>query len=135
VLIGQIGRPHGVRGELVMEGISLTPDELRAVGSFTWRGRGGEERALTLVSARAAHDRTLVAFAEAAGREPAAGLTLGRLYAESARLPDPGPQTAYTFQLIGLRVETEQGRVLGTLAGIAGSGAQPLYVVQGEREL
>lgn len=135
VLIGKIGRPHGVRGELVMEGVSLTADELRAVGRFTWRSPRGEERTVTLAGARAAHDRLLVSFDGAGDRERAAELTLGKLYAEAERLPDPGPQVAYTFQLVGLRVETEDGRPLGTLAEVVTTGRQPMYVVRGEREL
>lgn len=136
VLIGRIGRPHGVRGELVMEGVSLTPDELRAVRGFTWRSPRGEERTVTLSGARAAHDRLLVAFEGAGDRDLAAALTNGDLLAEASRLPDPGPQVAYTFQLLGLRVENEQGRDLGTLAEIVTTGAQPMYVVRGgEREL
>ena len=134
VLIGRVGRPHGVRGELVMEGVSLTAQEFQAIRNFTWRGARGESRALTLAGARQAHDRVLICFAEATDREQAAALTLGQLHAESDRLPDPGPETAYTFQLLGLRVETEDGRMLGTLAEIV-NGVQPLYVVRGEREL
>jgi len=37
--------------------------------------------------------------------------------------------------LIGLRVETMEGRVLGVLDDIIPSGAHPVYVVRGEREL
>ncbi len=135
VLIGKIGRPHGVRGELVMEGVSLTAEELLAVREFTWRSPRGVERPVTVSAARAAHDRLLVSFDGARDREQAASLTLGQLYADASRLPDPGPQVAYTFQLVGLRVETEEGRALGTLAEVVTTGGQPMYVVRGEREL
>ena len=54
---------------------------------------------------------------------------------ERERLPDPGPGVAYTFQLLGLRVETDEGRMLGTLEDIIQTGAHPVYVVRGEREL
>jgi 16S rRNA processing protein RimM len=36
---------------------------------------------------------------------------------------------------VGLRVETEDGRPLGTLAEVVTTGRQPMYVVRGEREL
>jgi ribosomal 30S subunit maturation factor RimM len=51
-----------------------------------------------------------------------------------ARLPDPGPGVAYTFQLIGLEVRTSGGRTLGTLEEVISTGANPVYVVRGERE-
>lgn len=135
VVVGRIGRAHGVDGELALDGVSLTPLELHAVKIFTWRGRGEGERTLTLATARPAHTRLLVRFEGINDRDQAQTLTNGELLAESGLLPDPGPGTAYTFQLIGLRVETEDGRALGTLKDIVPTGAHPVYVVQGEREL
>jgi 16S rRNA processing protein RimM len=79
--------------------------------------------------------RMLVRFAGIDDRDHAAELTKGELLAERAALPDPGPGVMYTFQLIGLRVETEDGRALGTLADVMPTGAHPIYVVRGAREL
>jgi 16S rRNA processing protein RimM len=133
VLVGKIGRPHGLRGELVLDHCSLTPDELMEVKHFTWRGRD-QETPLTISSARAAHPRVLVGFLGYDERERAATLTLGDLMVESDRLPDPGPGVAYQFQLMGLEVRTEEGRVLGKLTEIIPTGAYPVYVARGERE-
>jgi len=135
VRIGRIGRPHGLRGEMMLSGSSLSPDELLGVRDFVWRGSTGATHALTLASARPMNARILVGFAGLDSREHAASLTNGELMAERARLPDPGPEAAYTFQLIGLKVETEEGRVLGELADIVHTGAHPIYVVRGAREL
>ena len=41
---------------------------------------------------------------------------------------------AWTFQLVGCEVRTEEGRVLGALESVMASGAHPIYVVRGERE-
>ncbi len=139
--IGRLGRPHGVHGEQYLDGCSLTPLELHAVKRFTWRGArapaagGYPTRELVLHTARPADTRVLVRFDGVATREAAAELVNGELWAERGALPDPGPGTAYTFQLIGLRVETAEGRVLGTLEAVVNAGAQPVYMVQGEREL
>ena len=46
VLVGRIGRPHGVQGELALDGCPLTPLELHDIGEFTWQGRGGRTRSL-----------------------------------------------------------------------------------------
>jgi 16S rRNA processing protein RimM len=77
----------------------------------------------------------LVRFEGVTVREQAAELTNGELWAEREALPDPGPGTAYTFQLLGLRVETEAGRSLGAIAEVISTGAHPVYMVRGEREL
>jgi 16S rRNA processing protein RimM len=120
---------------MALDGSSLTADELMAMRDFVWRGRGGATHALTLASARPMNARILVGFAGCTHRDLAAALTNGELLVEPSRLPDPGPESAYTFQLIGLRVETEEGRRLGELADIVNTGAHPIYVVRGEREL
>ncbi|OGF13616.1 MAG: 16S rRNA processing protein RimM [Candidatus Eisenbacteria bacterium RBG_16_71_46] len=135
VRIGRVGRAHGLRGELTLDSCPLEPGELLEIRDFVWRGRRGETRTLTLEAARAAVPRMLARFAGVADREGAVALASGELWVERERLPDPGPGVAYTFQLLGLRVETDEGRMLGTLEDIIQTGAHPVYVVRGEREL
>jgi 16S rRNA processing protein RimM len=135
VQIGRLGKPHGIHGEQGLNGVALTPLELHAVRTFTWRGARGETRELTLVTARPALPHMLVRFEGITRREQASELTRGGLWADRDRVPDPGPGLAYTYQLIGLTVATEEGRVLGTLEDIIATGAHPVYVVRGDKEL
>jgi 16S rRNA processing protein RimM len=135
VRVGRIGRAHGVRGELTLDGSSLTASELEAIGRFTWRGRDGATAELEIASVRPADQRLLVGFSGIEDRDRAAELSNGELWVDAECLPDPGPDTAYTFQLIGLEVRTVEGRSLGTLADVIATGAHPVYVVQGKREL
>ena len=132
--LGRLGRPHGLAGEMALDGPALAPRELLAMREFRWRGARGETRPLLLASARAAIPRLLVRFEGVASREAAAELVNGELQIERTRLPDPGPGVAWTFQLIGCEVRTVEGRVLGTLESIMPPGAHPIYVVRGERE-
>ena len=134
VRIGRIARVHGLQGEVALEGVAFTPEEMRRVKRFHWRGADGTERELTLTAARPAHDRMLVRFAGVDDRDRAVPLSRGELYAESEALPPPPEGEAYAFQLVGMTVRTEDGRVLGTLADILKTGANPIYVVRGERE-
>jgi 16S rRNA processing protein RimM len=135
VRVGRIGRAHGVKGEVGLEDSGLSPLELHAIKRFVWRGRGGVTRSLTLETARPAHERMLVRFAGYEDRDQAASLARGELLAEREVLPDPGPEAAYKFQLIGLEVRTVEGRVLGILEEIIETAAHPVYVVRGTREL
>src|SRR5215831_13701730 len=135
VRIGRLGRPHGLGGELALDQTDLTARELLRVRLFVWKGRRGESRDLKLAGARDSMPRPLIRFAGVSGREQAAELTNGELWAERERIPDPGPGVAYTFQLIGCRVVTEEGRELGLLENVWSTGANPVYVVKGEREL
>jgi 16S rRNA processing protein RimM len=117
---------------MYVDQISLSPEELTAMGSLEWRGRGGDTRTLTLRGARATHARMLVCFAGVSRRDGATDLTNGELWGEAAKLPDPGPGVVYTFQLVGLRVVDQHGRELGVLKDVMTSTAQPLYLVEFE---
>ncbi len=134
VRIGRIGRAHGLDGEMALDDSPLSLEDLKALGDVTWRGRDGAERPLTLTAIRPTLGRFLVTFGGFRNRGAARTLTLGELYVEADRLPDPGPGTAYAFQLIGLAVDTEEGRRLGVLESILPTGAHPVYIVRGERE-
>src|SRR5687768_5606572 len=74
VRIGRLQRPHGLRGELVLDGVSLTPEELQAVETFTWRGRDGSRRPQVLESVRGPAGRLLVRFQGVEDRDQAAVL-------------------------------------------------------------
>ena len=120
---------------MTLAGVSLTPLELHAVREFTWQGAKGGTRALKLLTARPGATHLILRFEGIGDRDAAAALTGGNLMAERERLPDPGPGVAYTFQLVGATIVTEEGRVLGVLEDIISTGAHPIYVVRGEREL
>lgn len=133
VRIGRIGRPHGLAGEVALDGASLTARELMKIRTFLWKGRE-EERTLRLAAARDVLPRPLLRFDGIASRDDATPLTNGELWVDREQLPDPGPGVAWTFQLVGCRVVNEEGRELGSLAEIWNTGAHPIYVVRGERE-
>jgi 16S rRNA processing protein RimM len=132
VFLGRVGRTHGVAGEVYIDRTSLTPEEWLAVGRLEWRGRDGKSRALDLREIRAAHDRLLATFHGIRGVDDAAMLTNGDLWGDAAKLPDPGPGVAYTFQLVGLRVVGIDGADLGIVRDVSTAAAQPLYIVEHE---
>lgn len=134
VRIGQLGRPHGIHGEIGLDGTSLTAEDLEQVRNFTWR-KAGAQRSLVLSGARPTHGRILVSFAGITERERAAELTLGELLIERSKLPSAGPGEAYTFQLVGLQVVDSTGRALGRITDVMRTGAHPIWVVRGQKEL
>jgi len=65
-------------------------------------------------------------------RESAAAFVNGTLWAERARLPDPGPGVSYAFQLTGMRVVDQTGATLGIVADVVFNAGQPLLQLEGE---
>ena len=134
VRIGRVGRPHGLRGQLLVDECSLTPAELQSLGEVIWRNKRGEERSLFIESVKPMVAKLIVQFRGIDHRDLSRDLVLGELRVEPERLPDPGPGVAYAFQLVGLTVETAEGRRLGEVESVIATGAHPVYVVHGERE-
>jgi 16S rRNA processing protein RimM len=110
----------------------LSPAQLLAMGALEWRGPNGSTRPLMPNHVRAAAERLLVTFEGLHTREAAAPFVSGTLWAERARLPDPGPGVSYAFQLAGMRVVDQAGRTLGTVADVIFNAGQPLLQLEGE---
>lgn len=114
-----------------MDDCPLSPEQLLAMGTLEWRGARGGSRPLTPKRARAAAKRLLVTFEGLGTRETAAPFVNGTLWAERARLPDPGPGVSYAYQLTGMRVVDQTGATLGTVADVIFNAGQPLLQLEG----
>ncbi len=125
--VGFIRRPHGVRGELIMDIHTDFPDRLRA-GAKVFLGE--EHRAAKLASARPHATSLLVSFRGLDTPEAAGRLRNTWVYVTAADRPPLPEGKVYQYQLIGLRVVTDDGRELGKLTEIIETGANNVYVVK-----
>ncbi len=128
VVVGRVGRAHGVRGEVAVEPRTDDVDQRFAVGGSLLTEPG--DRSLTIDSVRHHHGRLLVRFAELADRqsvEAVRGLLL-RAEVDDDAVPDE-PDTWYDRQLVGLRVEVD-GRAIGHVKSVVHLPAQDLLEVE-----
>ena len=109
-MVGEIGRPHGVRGLVRLRAFTEDPAAIAAYGAADRRGR---REALRHHAARAA---TSAAIEGVADRDAAQRLTGTKLYVERDRLPPPEEEEFYLADLIGLAAVTEAGEALGRVA-------------------
>jgi len=131
--IARIAAAHGVKGEVRCELITDFPERFRR----TDRVYGGSERTPFAVErARLEKDSVLLKLAGVDTRADAERLRGMLLYvpeADAVPLPD---DTYFWHQIIGMRVQTPDGRELGTVAEILPTGSNDVYVVRGQgREL
>jgi 16S rRNA processing protein RimM len=107
VRVGLVGRPHGLAGAFVVERASDAPERF-AVGSTLLAG--GEPA--TIVESKRAGGRPVIRLDRRVDR--GAPLEIPR-----EELPRPAePDTYYVFELVGLPVEEEGGRTLGTVSEV-----------------
>ena len=138
VVVGRVGKPHGVRGEVSVELRTDEPDRRFAAGTVLLVRRPGAGPApayetLTVESTRWHQDRLLVRFEQLDDRnaaEAARGLVLATTVSLDERPEDP--EEFYDHQLVWLAVVTTDGREVGTVAEVLHSGAQDLLVVDRE---
>jgi len=107
VPVGRVGRAHGLDGSFFVEGPSER-DETFAVGRTLYVGG---EPAEVVSSKRGAGGRPVIRLDRPAAR--GASLAVPR-----RSLPELGPDEYYAFQLVGLVVEEEGGRVLGRVGDV-----------------
>jgi 16S rRNA processing protein RimM len=132
--LGVLGRPHGVRGELVFhafnpEGVQLPELELPLTVRLR---RGSESRAATLAAARPFKNGALVWVEGVADRDAAAALTGHELCVARASLPPLAPDECYTDDLLGCAVFDLEGRSRGRVAGVYWNGSHDVLTVVDE---
>jgi 16S rRNA processing protein RimM len=127
VVVGRIGPAHGLRGEVFVEPRTDEPERRFAAG--TRLATAGE--ALTVAAARTHSGRLVVRFEEIADRnaaEAARGTELSAAIDPAERPADP--EEFYDHQLVGLRVETTTGELVGELVRVEHNAAQDLLVIR-----
>jgi 16S rRNA processing protein RimM len=139
VVVGRIGRPHGVHGELTVELRTDEPDRRFADGAVlgTQTPSGGvpadprRPATLSVRSTRWHQSRLLVRFAEVPDRTAAEHLR-GLLLVtdvDPGEVPDD-PEEFYDHQLVGLQVSTTGGRPVGEVAEVVHGAGQDLLAVR-----
>jgi 16S rRNA processing protein RimM len=120
ILMGVIGRPHGVRGWVR---ITSYGEDLTVYGPLS--DAKGRRFVLRSRGAGVAEVAELVEGAEVklADRAAAEKLTNTRLYVERERLPEPEPDEFYLADLVGLAACDAAGAGFGTVTAVHDYGA------------
>ena len=116
LVVGRIGKAHGVRGEVSVDVRTDDPDRRYAAGSrlATDPDRGH----LDVVASRAHHGRLLVKFSGVDDRTAAESLRGTLLVVDSATVGSTEPEEWWDHDLVGLRVELTDGSALGTVTEV-----------------
>jgi 16S rRNA processing protein RimM len=107
VRVGRVGRPHGLDGSFVVDGGSGRPETF-AVGAALY---AGGEPATVVSSRRGAGGRPAIRLDRCVERGT-------ELAVARETLPELGEEEYYVFQLVGLAVEEEEGRLLGRVRDV-----------------
>jgi 16S rRNA processing protein RimM len=134
VVVGRIGKPHGIRGEVTVEVRTDEPDRRFAVGTAIRteppRGSAAPWPSLTVAATRWHQSTLLVRFEELGDRTSAESARGVLLHADVAADESPDdPDEYYDHQLVGLAAEDVDGRALGQVNAVL-HGAQDLLQIR-----
>lgn len=133
VLVGTIARPHGIRGELIVNPETDFVEERFAVGSTLWTKGEEGQRALTIASMRLHGGRPIVGFAGLTRIEEVEPLVGRELRVPERDLQPLRQGVYYHHDLIGSEVVTTAGEAVGRVARVDGGPGGSLLVVDGRR--
>jgi 16S rRNA processing protein RimM len=117
VQVGRVGKPHGLQGAFYVELASQDPERFAKGAKLLCGGVPAE-----VVESKRAQGRPVIRLDVAAPR--GAELAIPR-----AELPPPAEDSYYVFQLVGLAVEEEGGRALGTVRDVDPGVANDVLVL------
>jgi 16S rRNA processing protein RimM len=130
LVVGRIVRPHGIRGEVVVE---VTTDEpaSRYVPGSVLATEPASAGPLTIEAVRPHQGRLIVAFDGVLDRDRADELRGVRLWVDSADVaPSEDPDEFHDFQLVGLAAVDPAGEALGEVVGVEHGPAADLLVLR-----
>ncbi|WP_220451306.1 ribosome maturation factor RimM [Nocardioides dongkuii] len=135
LVVGRIGKPHGLKGEVTVDVRTDEPERRYAPGAVLRAeppsGSASPLRSLTVDRARWHQSTLLVTFAELPDRNAAEAVRGTVLHATVPLDQTPeDPDEFYDHQLVGLAACDVDGRALGEVTALVHGGAQDLLTIR-----
>lgn len=130
VAVGRVLRPHGVRGEVVIEVLSDVPGRFQPGSRVQGIRPGKAPLTLTVAAGRPHKSGAVVRFAGCEGREAAEALRGLDLEVPRAEVPSAPSGTYYQYELLGCRCRND-GEELGRVVEVVEDGGGVMLIVEG----
>ena len=129
LVVGKLRRPHGVRGEILMDILTDFPERLHPdVVVYV----GDTHQPICIRNTRQHSQALLVTFDDYDSRESVGELRNEYVYVPLDDRPPLPDGEYYYHELIGLQVESDMGENLGVLTNILETGANDVYIVSSD---
>jgi len=131
VAVGRVLRPHGVRGEVVVEVLSDVPARFQKGSRVTGVREGAPPLPLTVAAGRVHKTGAVVRFEGYDDRDRAGELRGLDLEVPRAEVPKASRGTYYQFELLGCLCR-DHGEELGRVVEVVEDGGGVMLIVEGE---
>ena len=123
ILVGEFGRPHGVKGLVHLRSFTADPGAIATYGPLSDEG-GTRRFAITWLA------EGLVRVDGVADRDAAARLTNTRLYVDRDVMPPPEEDEFYLSDLLGMTAADAAGASFGRVVSVDDYGAGPFLTLR-----
>lgn len=130
VTIGVVVRPHGLRGEVVVESMTDNDDRFAKLEEVRLVRPSGLPLHLSVQSMFPHKGRLVIQFKGITTFEEADGLRGAELRIPMAALPSLPAGSYYHHELVGLDVRVESGASIGAVSELWETGASPVLVIR-----
>jgi 16S rRNA processing protein RimM len=136
MVVGRVIRPHGLRGELIVEILSDAPERFVPGAELAAGDPESSQplRQLQVAAARLHQGRMLLAFEGVGDRDAADPLRGSLLSIPAAAARELAPDEFWRHQLIGLEVFDQQGEHRGVVSDVLPGAAHDLLEVHRPHE-
>ena len=124
IVIGKLGAPHGIRGELRVIPLTDFPERFENLKQVYV-----EDALLDIESVKYHKQFVIIKFKQCPVREEAASLTGRLIYIDKKDAVPLEEGEYYTFDIIGLEVFDVDGNTLGNVTEVLKTGSNDVYVV------
>jgi 16S rRNA processing protein RimM len=127
ILLGVVLGAQGLRGEVRVKTFTETPERLAAYGAL----KTPDGRLLEIATARASKAETaIVRFKGVADRASAEALADTQLFVPRSALSPAGDDEFYHADLLGLRAQDSEGRIIGEIRAVHNFGAGDVIEIE-----
>ena len=133
VLIGRIGRTHGIRGDVFVNPETDAPGERFVPGRVLHLEAPGRSAQMTIASVKFHQGRPIVGFEGIDTMEAAEALAGAELRIPETELPPLPGDTYYRHDLVGCEVQDTKGEPIGRVTSVDGPMERSRLVIAGPR--
>lgn len=136
VLVGRILRPHGVRGEVLVQPWTDVAERFAPGASLVLTLAGGGRRTVRIATSRPHAHGSILRFEEIADRDAAEEIKGGELAVARGAVPRPPEGSFYYFELVGCECRDRSAGELGRVVDLLEDGGGLLLAItDGQRSL
>ncbi len=131
--IGKVVKPHGIKGKMKVEYFGENLHRFSFYREIFIKGQKGKPEPYEVLEAIPQPPRLILRLRGIEKIEEAEPLVGKEILIKKEAFPELEEREYYWMDILGMKVETEEGKGIGKVKGIFPTGANDVYIVEGKR--